>query len=321
MKLDSFSACGLGNTPIYIPERYCPSNNLYLKLEKANPHGSIKDRTAYYIFKDLVESGRLKLGISLVESSSGNLGLALAYFASKLGVRFMCIVDPLIAPAKLKELEDAGVEVHVVSLEDSSDYRSARIKLAGDLDKQDDWIWTNQYDNPANFRAHYETTGPEIASQMNGQVDYVVCSVGTGGTICGIGHYLKRHNPAVKVVAVEPVGSTIFGGKSGKYLNVGAGMLHPSGIFRKYGHIVDFYCKVDDRDALQECADILEKENLSVGVTTGSVLVAASCIAARHSCEKVVAVAPDGGEKYTDLFKSFASSSRRTHDITLIEYT
>lgn len=319
MKLDTFSAYGLGNTPLYIPEKYCPSRNLYLKLEKANPNGSIKDRTAYYILKDLVESGRLKTGIKLVESSSGNLGLAIAYFARELGVRFVCLVDPLIAQAKLKELEDAGVEVRIVSLGNSPDYRIARIQLAGDLDKQPDWIWTNQYDNPANFRAHYETTGPEIWAQTEEQLDYIVCSVGTGGTICGVGHYLKRRNPAIKVIAVEPMGSTIFGGKPGKYLSVGAGMLQPSGIFRKYGQIVDYYCKVSDKEAIQECVDILNTENLSIGVTTGAVLVAASYLASRHPCENVIAVAADGGEKYTDLFKGIAPLSSRTHDVILVE--
>jgi len=282
---------------------YCPSSNLYVKLESANPNGSVKDRTAYYIVKDLIAAGRVGSNTKLVESSSGNLGLAIAYFARKVGVRFLCLVDPLIAPGKLRELQDAGVEVHVVSLGNSPDYRSARIQMARDLNGQPDWIWTNQYDNPANFRAHYETTGPEIWSQMEGRVDYVVCSAGTCGTICGIGHYLKKQNPAIRTIAVEPKGSTIFGGKPGAYLSVGAGMRHPSGILLEFGQVVDCYCKVDDRDALQECVEFLNAESLSVGVTTGSVLVVASHLTKQYPNANVVAVAPDGGEKYVDLIQ------------------
>lgn len=302
MKLKDFVDYGLGNTPLHKAAIYCRSGNLYLKLEKFSPTGSVKDRAAYYMLKDLIETGTLKRGIALVESSSGNLGLAIGYFARELGVRFVCLVDPTVPRKKLEQLENAGVEIHQVSLGNSPDYRTARIQLARELSRQPGWIWTNQYDNPANFRAHYETTGPEIWAQTEGQVDYIVCSVGTGGTICGIAHYLKQKNPAIKVVAVEPEGSTIFGGKPGTYLSVGAGLRGPSGIILKYGHNIDYYCKINDQDSIQECVKILVTENLSVGVTTGMVLVVASDLAAHHPDKNVVAIAPDGGENYTDLF-------------------
>jgi len=320
MKLKSFGAYGVGNTPMYRVREYCPSGNLYLKLENTNPLGSIKDRTAYYMVNDLIETGRLRRGVKLTESTSGNLGLAIAYFAREVNVRFLCLVDPSLPPDQLKELEDHGVEIHVVSLGNNPDYRAARIGLARELDQQSDWIWTNQYDNPANFRAHYETTGPEIWSQTEGQVDYIVCSVGTGGTICGVGHYLKQQKPAVKVVAVEPKGSTIFGGKPSKYLTAGAGMRHPSGIFTEYGYVVDYYCKVDDTDALQECVDFVNAENLNLGVTTGSVLLMASRLAARHPDECVVAVAPDGGEIYSEFVEGIVPLGSRTRDVNLVEY-
>ena len=319
MNLKSFTEYGLGNTPLYRSAAYCPSGNLYVKLESANPNGSVKDRIAHYIIRDLIVAGRLKPNTNLVESSSGNLGLAIAYFARELGVRFLCLVDPLMAPEKLRELQDAGVEVHIVSLGNSPDYRSARIQMARGLDGRPDWIWTNQYDNLANFKSHFETTGPEIWTQTGGQLDFVVCSVGTGGTICGIAHYLKRQNPAVTIIAVEPRGSTIFGGGPGEYLSVGAGMRQPSGILKQYGHAIDYYCQVDDRDSLRECAEILYAENLSVGVTTGSVLVVALCLAAQHSDKNVVAVAPDGGEKYADLLSGIIPSGKRTRDVTLFK--
>ena len=305
---------------MYRPGAYCRSGNLYLKLESANPSGSVKARTAYYMIKELLEADTLKPGVKLVESSSGNLGLALGYFSSELGIPFVCLVDPTIPSEKLMELQMAGVQIDVVSLGACADYRMARIQAAHDLDQQSDWIWTNQYDNPANFKAHYETTGPEIWSQTKGRVNYVVCSVGTGGTICGIGHSLKQRNPSVRVVAVEPDGSTIFGGKPGQYLSVGAGMRHPSGIVERYGQVVDYHCKISDRNALQECVNILHTENLSVGVTAGSVLVVASWLAARHPSETIVAVVSDGGEEYTALTNGIVPDHAE-HEVALLEYS
>jgi len=320
MRLANPETYGLGNTPICRARAYCPTGNLYLKIEKGNPNGSVKDRTAYYILKDLLETRRLKSDIKLVESSSGNLGLALAFFAHQLGVRFVCLVDPSIPIAKLERLRSAGVEVETVSLGNNPDYRSARIELARELDQQPDWIWTNQYDNPANFQAHFETTGPEIWDQLHGQLGYVICSVGTGGTVCGVGCYLKQQDPAIRVVAVEPLGSTIFGGTPGEYLNVGAGMRHPSGIIQRYGRVIDYYCKVGDQDALRECIRFLKTEGVSVGVTTGSVLVVASYLANRHPHSRVVAIAPDGGEGYSDLFAGASLSERGAAEISLVEY-
>ncbi|MCA9731949.1 MAG: cysteine synthase family protein [Deferribacteres bacterium] len=310
----------VGNTPLYHAKSYCPSQNLYLKLEMLNPLGSIKDRTAYYILKNLIDTGRLTSDIKIVESSSGNLGLALNYFACDIGIYFRCLIDPTVPQEKQKQLEDADIDVYVVALDDNPDYRTARIQLAKELNQQKDWIWTNQYNNPANVQAHYETTGPEIWLQTRGSVDYVVCSVGTGGTICGIGRYLKQQNFSIKIIAVEPDGSTAFGGQPGKYLSVGSGMRGQSGIFKLYGHVVDYYCKVKDLDALQECVNFFSAENISIGVTTGSVLVVASCIALRYPKSKIVVIAPDDGEKYFDLFEGISPDKHHCDDVILHPY-
>jgi len=222
---------------------------------------------------------------------------------------------------KFVELEEFGVETQVVSLGNNPDYRSARINLARELDAQSDWIWTNQYDNLSNYKAHFETTGPEIWSQMEGHLDYIVVSVGTGGTICGVGHYLKQKNPTINVIAVEPKGSTIFGGKPGKYLNVGAGMHKPTGIIKEYGHVIDNYCQVDDQYSLEECIIFNNYESMSVGVTTGSVLFIASHLASHFPDKNVLAISPDGGEMYNDLFEEIIQLDQ-THcrQITLVEY-
>jgi len=321
MNLRTFSEYDLGNTPIYKAKVYCPSENLYLKLEMKNPNGSIKDRTGYYIIKDLIQTGRLRPGIKLVESSSGNLGLALGYFAREIGVPFRCLVDPTVPQEKQEELRDSGIDVHVVSLGNNPDYRTARISIAKELDNKSDWIWTNQYDNPSNFQAHFETTGPEIWSQMNGHIDYVVCSVGTGGTICGVGYYLKQQFPLLKIVAVEPMGSTIFGGTDRQYLSVGAGLRGQSGIFKKYGQLVDYYCKVEDQDSLQECVCFEKKESFSLGVTTGSVLVVASYISKCYPDKYVIAISPDSGVKYKNCFDEICKSKKNKFEISLNQYS
>ena len=320
MKLKDFHEYGLGSTPLVRLSRYCSRGNLYIKLEKCNPNGSIKDRTAYFIVRDLLTTGRLSPKTILVESSSGNLGLALGYFSQELGIEFVCLVDPTIAPDKLRQLLEKNVKVHVVSQGNNPDYRTARIRLANYLDKKPNWIWTNQYGNPSNYKSHYETTGSEIWDQTRGEVDYVVCSVGTGGTICGIGHYLKQKKSEIKIIGVEPVGSTIFGGLPKAYLNAGAGMGYPSELIRKYGDVIDYYCKVKDEDSIQECINLLFKESLSVGITSGSVLKLGLHLAYRYPGSNIVVIAPDGGEKYQEFFKDITPSESECSRTKLFRY-
>jgi cysteine synthase len=216
-------------------------------------------------------------------------------------VNFLCLIDPTLPQEKVDELESASISTQVVELGLHATYRDSRIQLATELDSRPGWIWTRQYDNPANVKAHYETTGPEIWSQMEGQVDYVVASVGTGGTICGVGQFIKHQNPRSIVVAVEPDGSTIFGGKPGYYLSVGAGMSCPSGIIRRYGGVIDYCCHIDDATALRTCIQMHAAEDIGVGVTSGSVLTVALYLAREFPDKCIAAIAPDGIERYKSL--------------------
>ena len=297
---------------MHLADSYCKSKNLLIKLEQNNPLGSIKDRTAFYILKDLINSGRLQTDTKLVESSSGNLGLALGYFAYEIGVDFLCLVDSTIPKEKVNQLENNHVKLHSVSIGNHKTYRDARISMASELDQKEEWVWTRQYDNISNIMCHYDTTGPEIWSQTKNNVDFVVCSTGTGGTICGIGLFLKKKNPAVKIVAVEPLGSTIFGGTPGCYLSVGAGMSSASSIVKRFGYVIDYWAQVADTDALNECIRFLEAEDINLGVTAGAALVVALSIAKNEPNKKVVAVAPDGGENYATLFESGPQRHRQT---------
>ena len=307
-------------TPIHRAETFCQTRNLYVKLEGRGRHGSIKERAAYYIIRDLLLRGELRSGVSLVESSSGNLGLSLGLFCRQLDIRFLCLVDPTVPAEKLEELAGHGVETTIVDLAGHSSYRDARIEMAARLDRQPGWVWTRQYENPANAQAHSETTGPEIWSQMGEQVDYVVCSVGSGGTVCGIGQFFKRHHPSTMVVGVEPLGSTIFGGSSGCYLSVGAGLSHPPGLVQQFGSVIDCFAQVADADSLKACLRFQTAEGLLLGVTSGATLAVAHELAVLHPDRTVVAISPDDGSHYLSILKGAIDDGAPYATATIEEY-
>lgn len=320
MNLNEFLTYRVGNTPMMCASSFCPRGNLLVKLERDNKHGSIKERAAYFIIRDLIQSGILSDNNKLVESSSGNLGLSLGLFAKEIGVEFLCLMDPTIPPEKFQMLTSHHINVKSVSLGTHKTYRDARIQLAKELDAQPGWIWTNQYDNPSNVRAHFETTGPEIWAQTNGNVDFVVCSVGSGGTVCGTGLFLKQVCPQTSIIAVEPLGSTIFGGKPRPFLTVGAGMSYKPGLIREYGHVIDFYSKIDDTESLRACHEFFRTQGIWVGITTGSLLTVASRLAEKFPDKTVVVVSADGGEQYQNVLKTFEGKKTGTSKLKLIRY-
>lgn len=300
-RLKEYSHYNFIKTPIVCLEKYSSNKNLYAKLEGNNLNGSIKSRTAYFIFKDIMDKRNVK---NIVESSSGNLGLSLGYFANELGYNFLCLVDQTVPEQKIKQLRDANIRYEMVSLGNFPDFRSARIAYAQALDSHADWFWTNQYGNMANEQAHYITTGPELVEQFNGQIDFFVCAVGSGGTISGTGRYLKE-NLDCTIVAVEPKGSTIFGGEPSKYLTAGLGLSYPSKVLMKNIFLIDYYVKVEDSLSIQACMDVKKMEGLSVGITTGSVLYAAHCLAEQYPTKNIVCISPDGGQLYQDIFDNY----------------
>lgn len=209
--MNSLESYGIRTTPIHLAKALCPIGQLYVKLEDVNVTGSIKARTAHYIVSDMIQRKKIKPGMTIVESTSGNLGIALALFGREIGVSVVCLVDQTIPTRKIQRLRDAQAEVRLVELSVHPDFRTARLVEACRLGKLADWIWPNQYGNEAGMFAHEETTGPEIWEALLGSVDCVVGTLGTGGT-GGIARALKKRKPSVRIVAVEPCGSTIFGG-------------------------------------------------------------------------------------------------------------
>lgn len=305
MYLPSLRDLAIGSTGLVRLNSLCPSGQLFLKLESSNPTGSLKDRTAYYLVEDAIRRANSN-DFAIVESTSGNLGLGLQYVAGQLGIKVHAIVDPTIPKSKKVRMENAGITVSVVDQNEYPDFRTARIARARMMESTGQFLWTNQYANEAGLLAHFETTGPEIWRQTGGSVDAVVCSVGTGGTICGIGRALKEKNPEVEIYAVEPEGSTIFGGYSGKYITAGAGLLGPSELVLRHGSIIDYFSHVSDGAAMSRCRQCVKSEGLSVGITAGAALEVGLHLARSNQDSVVVVIAPDSGVNYVEYIDSEA---------------
>jgi len=288
--LNSYS---VGNTPIYKLDNL----NIYIKMEKFNPNGSIKDRTAYFLIQDILNQKKFNKNITIIESTSGNLGISLDFFAKKIEVKFKALIDDTISIDKLKEFQKRKIE-YILTKSNNLDYRNARIQLAKKLDKKENFIWSNQYDNFANMKAHYISTAPELWKQMNGKIDIVIVSIGTGGTISGIAKFLKEKNSKITICGVEPIGSTIFGGVEKKYINVGIGLKGRDKILKKYINLIDFNFKVSDKDAIE-----LTKryKNIGFGISTGYALKVAFDMNEKYPNKNIIVISPDGIENYKEV--------------------
>jgi cystathionine beta-synthase len=292
----------IGNTPIFgIP---VPARNamLLLKVEKNNPGGSMKDRMARNMILAALKSGRLEPGGVVVESSSGNTGIGLAIAAIEFGLRFIAVVDHHAAPDKIRIMRALGAEIHYVE----GDYREDEVavverqRLAAELASQmPNAMFMNQSDNPANPDG-YAGLVREVIEQLEGCVDAFVGCVGTGGSMTGIASRLKRHNPGITVIAVEPAGSIVFGQPGHPYYQSGTGT--PAG--DTVGKVLDYGCidegvQVTDVQAFETARYIAKKTGLLVGGSTGGALYKAlEFIDAGKIGGNVLSIAADGGEKY-----------------------
>ena len=285
--------------PIAVPNR---NASLVLKLEKNNPGGSMKDRMARSMVLAALEDGRLPPGGTIVESSSGNTGIGLAIIALELGLRFIAVVDHHAAPDKIRMMWALGAEIRYVE----GDYREdevavvARQRLAAQLGAQlPGALFMNQSDNPAN-PAGYAGFVEELLTQLPDGVDAYVGCVGTGGSMTGIAQRLKKLNPAVRTVAVEPAGSIVFGKPGHPYYQSGTGT--PAG--DDIGKVLDYSCidegvQVTDTQAFETARFIARRYGLLVGGSTGGAIYKAlEFIAAGKLSGTVLTPVADGGEKY-----------------------
>jgi cysteine synthase/acyl carrier protein len=308
---------GIGGTPLVPMPDLVRRGRVSLKAEYANPFGSVKDRTAAYLLAWARQVGGA--GVRVVESTSGNLGLALARLGGELSMVPTLVMDASLPARRIDEVRRAGARVVLAGqCREGMTFRETRIAMANELGRRPGYLWLDQYSNPAGVQAHQETTGPEIWQAGHGSIDVIVASAGTGGTICGIGGYVRELDNPPMTVAVEPVGSTISGGIDGDYLPAGSGMRGPSEVVAMHGKLIDAFAKVPDSVAAGWALALRKRTGLSVGQTTGAAVAVAALLAERDGCH-AVAVAPDRGDAFLPAMQLLAAQPRTLRDEELIE--
>ncbi len=298
----------IGNTPLLRLERYESANHLsaalLAKLECFNPLSSAKDRAARYMIEDAEARGLLKPGTVIVEPTSGNTGVGLSYIAAIKGYQVILTMPETMSLERRNLLSALGARLELTP---GAQGMKGAIARAEELLRTLPAAWMpGQFDNPANARAHYETTGPEIWRDTDGKVDVLVAGVGSGGTVTGAGRYLKERNPAIEVVAVEPAESPVLsGGQAGphKIQGIGAGFV-PAVLDRS---VVDRVVTVPSEDAFAASRALAQTEGVLAGISSGAALSAAASLAKEEAYrgKNIVVVLPDTGERYlsTGLFQ------------------
>ena len=293
----------IGNTPLVALNRFAPGARVLAKLEKANPAGSAKDRVAWNMILSAERSGRLQPGGTIIEPTSGNTGIGLASIGAARGYRVVIVMPDSMSVERRNLMKAYGAEL---ILTPGAKGMSGAIERAEALNKEiPGSIIAGQFDNPANPEAHYRTTGPEIWADTDGTVDIFVAGVGTGGTVSGVGRYLKEQNKNVKIVAVEPSSSPVLrGGKPGPHAIQGIGANFVPGNYDS--KVVDEVVDVTNEDALSAAKELTKTEGLLVGVSSGAAAWAARKLAARpeNAGKTIDALLPDTGERYLSVFVS-----------------
>ena len=297
----------IGNTPLvelkHIEKKYKLEATILAKLEYLNPAGSVKDRIAKEMIEDAESKGLLKAGSTIIEPTSGNTGIGLAAIAAAKGYRLIIVLPETMSVERRNIIKAYGAEI---VLTDGSKGMPGAIAKAEELAKEiPDSFIAGQFVNPANPAAHRKTTGPEIWNDTDGKVDAFVAGVGTGGTVTGVGEYLKEKNPDINIYAVEPETSPVLSeGKSGahKIQGIGAGFV-PDILNTK---IYDEVIKVSNEDAFALGKEIARTEGVQVGISSGAALFAAIewAMKPENKGKTIVALLPDSGDRYysTALF-------------------
>ena len=291
----------VGNTPLLELKRFNEKNNLQAsiiaKLEYFNPAGSVKDRVALAMIEDAENRGILQPGATIIEPTSGNTGVGLAFVSSAKGYKLILTMPDTMSIERRNLLKALGAKV---VLTPGAEGMKGAIAKAEELQASTPGSWIpQQFNNPANPAIHVKTTGEEIWRDTDGKVDIFVAGVGTGGTVSGVGVALKQHNPQVKVVAVEPASSPVLsGGKSGphKIQGIGAGFV-PANF---NAEVIDEILTIENDEAILASRQVAQSEGLLVGISSGAALAGAVRLAQRpeNKGKTIVALLPDTGERY-----------------------
>lgn len=291
----------VGNTPLLKLSGFCSKNSLmapvYAKLEFLNPAGSIKDRVAMKMIENAEKSGRIAPGATLIEPTSGNTGIGIAAIGVSRGYKVIITMPDTMSEERIKLIRAYGAQV---ILTEGSEGMAGAIKKADELAASIPGASVmGQFVNPSNPQAHFDSTGPEIWKDTDGNLDIIVASAGTGGTVTGIGKYLKAKKPTVKVVAVEPAGSPVLsGGMAGphKIQGIGAGFV-PDILDTS---VIDEVIGITDDEAYTFGRDIAQTDGLLVGISSGAALAAAYKLAQKKENfgKNIVVILPDTGSRY-----------------------
>ena len=291
----------IGKTPLVKLNKIARGSGgqILAKLESFNPLSSIKDRTALYMIRDAEDKGILKKGSSIVEPTSGNTGIAIAYISVLKGYKAVIVMPESASLERKKIIKFLGAELILTPSE--SGMQGAIDKAKTLLNERSNSIMLDQFNNLANPKAHYETTGPEIWSAAKGEIDFLIAGVGTGGTITGVGSFLKEKNSQIKIIAVEPEESAVLSGRdkgNHKIQGIGAGFV--PGVLNK--DIIDEIITVSSLQAKETTLKLAQEEGILAGISSGAALKAAFEIAARdnNSKKNIVVIFPDAGERYVD---------------------
>ena len=279
----------IGRTPLVLLNKVTEGlqAEIYAKLEFMNPTGSVKDRTAYHMIAKAVSDGRTSPGQVIIENSSGNMAMGLALVAVQLGFRLKVVVRDRISKEKVDMLKAMGAEVVKVSSslppESPDSYNNITPRLAAETPES---YFPDQHGNRENNEAHYLTTGPEIWEQMEGRIDYFVAGLGTGGTVCGAGKFLKEKDPGIKVIGVDPAGSVFYDYfHTGRRVNPSPYLVEGLGDEFIIGcvdfSVLDDVVRVSDRDAFLTCRELIRREGILAGGSSGAALWASLSLAGK----------------------------------------
>ncbi len=289
----------IGNTPLLSLSRFAPQNNIFAKCEFFNPI-SLKDRPVLQIIHDAEQDGLLQPGSTLIEATSGNTGMAVAYLAAIKGYKAILVMSEIQSVERRKILRAFGAELVLTPAAEGT--AGARRKLSEIMTEHPEYFYIGQHSNPSNPNAHYVTTGPEIWQDTDGQVDILIAALGTGGTICGAGRYLKERKISIKLIAIEPEESPFISRgvfNPHRMMGTAPGFV-PETLDRQ---LIDEIFLVSEVQAFEACRQLARLEGVLVGITSGAVAYCATQIATRpENVDKmIICVMPDTGQRYLSV--------------------